>query len=106
MSRRRHRQRGEEPEAVREWREWSDHQYNPGYWTGGKIPPFLKGKNRRLSRYAYVLVLMGFIGILFLASSIARARVDPAGAVIPATLALFSALLLLGTIALMRKGHR
>jgi hypothetical protein len=22
--------------------EWQEHQYNPGYWTGGNIPPIYK----------------------------------------------------------------
>jgi hypothetical protein len=102
MRRRRRRQRGGEPVAVQEWREWSSHQYDPGYWTAGKIPPFLKSK--RLNGYGYVLVLIGFIGILMLSGPIARSGADLEVAIVPAALVLCSALVLIGTVNLVR--HR
>lgn len=42
--------------------EWNDNQYNPGYWTGGRIPPYIKygGKWLPLS-----LGIMGLSGMLF-----------------------------------------
>jgi len=35
-----------EPPSVRRWREWLNHQYEPGYWVGPRIPPFLIGRGR------------------------------------------------------------
>jgi hypothetical protein len=40
-SRRERRLLPSEPPAVRQWREWLTHQYEPGYWVGRRIPPFL-----------------------------------------------------------------
>ena len=28
-------------ESIEKHQEWQDNQYNPGYWTGGKIPPYV-----------------------------------------------------------------
>lgn len=28
-------------ESIEELKEWQDNQYNPGYYTGGKIPPYV-----------------------------------------------------------------
>jgi hypothetical protein len=90
---------------VRQWREWSSHQYDPGYWTAGRIPPFLKGN--RLNRFGYVLVLIGFIGVVMLAGPIARGSIargasDAGGAVVLAALILCGAMVLVGTFKLVR----
>lgn len=50
---------------MREFREWQETQYRPGYWVGGKIPPFLKGK--RPSKYGHVLLATGFVSGLAVA---------------------------------------
>jgi hypothetical protein len=38
-------------------KEWQDHRYDPGYYTGGNIHPLLKAK--RPNRYGYVLIPSG-----------------------------------------------
>src|SRR5659263_3993 len=52
-------------DPLREWKDWQDHQYLPGYWVGGKIPPFLLGK--RPNRFGYLLVAGGIGACLFVA---------------------------------------
>jgi hypothetical protein len=32
--------------SLEKWKEWQDHQYDPGYWTGGNIPPYLNEKSK------------------------------------------------------------
>jgi sensor histidine kinase YesM len=42
-----------------ELQEWQNNQFNPGYYTGGRIPPYLKAKgNPKLS--AIFAFFMGF----------------------------------------------
>jgi hypothetical protein len=46
-------------------REWQDHRYDPGYFTGGRISPFLTGP--RPNRYGWVLIITGlFPAAMFL----------------------------------------
>ena len=42
--------------------EWQDNQFNPGYWTGGRMPPFLLGK--RPNRMGYSYLVMGILMLL------------------------------------------
>lgn len=32
--------------SLEKWKEWQEHQYDPGYWTGGNIPPFLNKNSK------------------------------------------------------------
>ncbi len=54
----------DEADPLREWKDWQDHQYLPGYWVGGRIPPILLG--RRPNKFGYVLIASG-IGTCLLA---------------------------------------
>src|SRR5262245_40312788 len=36
------RRRDDPPDPIAEYREWSENRYNPGYWTGGKVPPSVR----------------------------------------------------------------
>ncbi|MEQ8201417.1 MAG: hypothetical protein ABRQ24_08375 [Syntrophomonadaceae bacterium] len=47
--------------------EWQDHQYDPGYWTGGNIPPYLKYPRRPLG---IILVVMGGFSLLGMAMGV------------------------------------
>lgn len=52
----------EEPYAIAMYREWAEHRYDPGYYLGGRIPPYLRRSpaNRRGRRnYSWFLVLSG-----------------------------------------------
>ncbi|HET7034619.1 MAG TPA: hypothetical protein VFI42_02965 [Thermomicrobiaceae bacterium] len=51
-------------DAIAEWGEWLDHQYDPGYYTGGRIPPFLRNRGGS-SLYGYLLLFFGGLGLLF-----------------------------------------
>ena len=44
------------PGAVERWRKWQAHQYLPGYFAGGRVPPFYRG--RRPNRFGCGLVLL------------------------------------------------
>jgi hypothetical protein len=35
--------------------EWQEHQYNPGYWTGGNIPPHLKYPKKQLGIFFIII---------------------------------------------------
>ena len=43
--------------AAAELEDWQNHQYVEGYYTGGRIPPFLRG--RRPNPYGYALLASG-----------------------------------------------
>jgi hypothetical protein len=54
----------EDNDPFRDVKDWQDHRYDPGYFTGGNIHPLLKA--RRPNKYGYVLILSG-LGFLFVA---------------------------------------
>jgi len=54
----------EDNDPFRDVKDWQDHRYDPGYFTGGNIHPLLKA--RRPNKYGYVLILSG-LGLLFVA---------------------------------------
>jgi hypothetical protein len=54
----------EDNDPFRDVKDWQDHRYDPGYFTGGNIHPILKAK--RPNKYGYVLILSG-LGLLFFA---------------------------------------
>ena len=51
-------------DPFRDIREWQDHRYDPGYFTGGRIHPILKG--RRPNRYGWLLLASGLVGFAFI----------------------------------------
>lgn len=55
--------------------DWSEHQYDPGYWTGGNIPPHMKrGKFFKLCGFFCLLLgiflMLPGLGSLFFDQSI------------------------------------
>jgi hypothetical protein len=54
--------RRQQPDGIREYVEWTDHQYDPGYYTGGRIPPYYLGK--RPNRFGCVLVIEGVVSLV------------------------------------------
>ena len=54
----------EDNDPFRDVKDWQDHRYDPGYFTGGNIHPLLKA--RRPNKYGYVLILSGLC-VLFIA---------------------------------------
>ena len=54
----------EDNDPFRDVKDWQDHRYDPGYFTGGNIHPLLKA--RRPNKYGYVLIISG-LGFLFVA---------------------------------------
>jgi hypothetical protein len=54
----------EDTDPFRDVKDWQDHRYDPGYFTGGNIHPLLKA--RRPNKYGYVLILSGLC-VLFIA---------------------------------------
>ncbi|NIN67266.1 MAG: hypothetical protein GTO63_21720 [Anaerolineae bacterium] len=51
--------------SIDDWVEWQDHIFVPGYWTGGRIPPFLLGK--RPNKVGYILLAQGLFCLTVLA---------------------------------------
>jgi len=41
--------------------EWQENQYNPGHWTGGNIPPYLKYPKKPLG---ILFIIIGVFSIL------------------------------------------
>ena len=35
--------RREPPDPAPEYRDWANHRYTPGYFVGGRLPPWVKG---------------------------------------------------------------
>ena len=42
--------KGDEGDPIADYKEWSDHRYTPGYFTGGRLPPGVRGLQKSLSR--------------------------------------------------------
>jgi hypothetical protein len=62
------KRRREDPFA--EIKEWQDHRYDPGYFTGGRIHPMYQ--SRRSNRWGYVLIGSGGFALLLLGANIRR----------------------------------
>ncbi len=53
----------ETKKIIDEQKEWQNQQYNPGYWLGGKIPPYLLRKNKKLG---LALLILGFFQLILM----------------------------------------
>ena len=56
-----HAIRHESDDAIKNFVEWQEHQYVPGYYVGGRIPYFLLGS--RPNKYGYALLASGILSI-------------------------------------------
>ena len=57
--------RKQKPDPIGDYIEWTEHRYTPGYYLGGRIPPYLKKsslgpKGRRNG--GILLLIGGFVG--------------------------------------------
>lgn len=64
------------PDPIADYVEWADNRYNPGYFLGGRIPPYLKKASlgRRARRLAAIALAIGTIfsaaeGVMYLAAA-------------------------------------
>lgn len=48
-------------EYMDDLQEWSENQYNPGHWTGGKVPPFIKYSGKPMG---YTFMGLGCVMVL------------------------------------------
>jgi hypothetical protein len=60
------RHRGGDP--FHDIKEWQDHRYDPGYFTGGRVHPVLRG--RRPNKYGWVLMATGLLSVLILGAAV------------------------------------
>lgn len=58
-----------ERDPIGEYREWTEHQYDPGYYTGGRLPPtirayqkILKPRDKRV--ILALLIIAGIVMVL------------------------------------------
>jgi len=54
------------PDTIKDWKEWQDNQYNPGHFTGGRQVPVLKNPGKPLIvglglLFLGLVVLVGFV---------------------------------------------
>jgi hypothetical protein len=56
--------KGKRNNHIEEIKEWQEHQYEPGYFTGRKIPPFLKYPGKPM--IIGLLYIMGGISFGFM----------------------------------------
>jgi hypothetical protein len=80
-------QQDEFTKNVRDLEEWQNHQYDPYYYTGRRIPPFYKGP--RPNKFGYGLLLMGIIFVLASLFAIGSAMKDNGLDVASLTIAVF-----------------
>lgn len=62
---RRHRRRAPAPDPAPDYTEWVRHRYDPGYYLGGRIPPYLKRK-RDGNSWGWVLIGGALVGLVLL----------------------------------------
>jgi hypothetical protein len=65
-----------EPDPFADIREWQDHMYDPGYFTGGRLPPLLKA--RRPNRHGWVLIVSSLFSAFFAADFLRSGDIGPA----------------------------
>lgn len=65
MAKYRYKKRRHPSDYLNELEEWGENQYNPGYWTGGNIPPYIKRSNRWA-----VILFLSVVALLTLVSII------------------------------------
>lgn len=49
--------------------EWQENQYNPGYWTDGKIPPLLKYPQKPLG---ILFIISGILALLVVTMAVIK----------------------------------
>ena len=64
--------REKEGDPIADYREWTDHRYDPGYFTGGRLPPtvrayqkILKPRDKRV-----LLILLMIAGLVMVLGAI------------------------------------
>lgn len=55
---------GDLEKVLEEEIEWQNHQYDPGYWLGGRIPRYLLRKNKKLGVIFIIIGTLTVLGIL------------------------------------------
>ena len=83
-------------EYLKDLEDWMDNRYNPGFYTGGRIPPFYKYPRKPLG---YALLIFGIIDLAF--AYMARIGGSDTGSVL--FLFLFSLVTLFAGIAIITK---
>jgi hypothetical protein len=70
----------EEEKWLRDWNEPQNHRYDPGYYTGGRIDPFVRGLRAKLHLgYGWRLVMAAVLIGLAITASTDSLRVRVAG---------------------------
>ncbi len=92
--------------AAAEFKDWQDHQYVEGYYTGGRIPPYLRG--RRPNPYGYALLASGgcfavMFGVLAIVALLGLGDLSPGTLIFGGAL---TALFLVAGIRLLRRPRR
>jgi uncharacterized integral membrane protein len=55
-----------EDDYIEDFKDWQDHQYSPGYFTGARMPQFLKNPPRRLGWIFLGGVIFSILFFIFL----------------------------------------
>jgi len=62
---RKHHDKHDESDPIAEYKQWSDHRYTPGYFTGGRLPPTVRALQQSLTRKEkraiLVVILVGLV---------------------------------------------
>jgi hypothetical protein len=89
--------RGKDRDPFHDIREWQDHRYDPGYFTGGRIHPLYRAS--RPNRAGYVLLVFGGVSVAMLAIMVARGEEALVGIL---TVGAFAALQIAAGLRLIR----
>ena len=61
------------PDLAPDYTEWINHRYDPGYYLGGRIPPYLKRRRGGAGNsYGWVLIVGAAMAFVFLIDAIHR----------------------------------
>ncbi len=58
----------ERQDPIAAMEEWHDHQYTPGYYIGGRLPPYLLGKRPNLFGCIPLAAGLSLVGIMLVAT--------------------------------------
>ena len=68
----------QERDPLRKYQEWMENRYNPGYWTGGRVPPDVQGvwstRDRKL--VGWVFIASSVLGMAYSLRQVTRETAD------------------------------
>ena len=63
-----HRSAPDNRDPIGEYQEWTEHRYDPGYYTGGRLPPgvrWLQNSSKAYKRFLLIILISALGAIVW-----------------------------------------